>query len=172
MGRVSYIERIPYLSPEYMKADEHHHQVAYFEKLKKENPLLRNLTFAIPNGGSRNMVEAVNLKLEGVSPGVPDVFQAVPSGIYHGLFLEFKNMDKKSRPSDEQVRRINDLRGCGYIAVVVHGWAQAWEAQELYQSMNYQPNGFNPFMAGVTRKGINYRAQLDGNYGYEYWLSN
>lgn len=165
MGRVSYIERIPYMSAEYMKADEHHHQVSYFEKLKKEKPLLRSLTFAIPNGGSRNMVEAMNLKLEGVSPGVPDVLQAVPSGMHHGLFLEFKNMDRKSKPSDEQILKLNSLRSCGYVAVVVHGWAQAWEAQELYHSLGRIPTD-------VTATGINYGAQISGYYGPEYWLIN
>ena len=165
MGRVSYIERIPYMSAEYMKADEHHHQVSYFEKLKKENPLLRSLTFAIPNGGSRNMVEAMNLKLEGVSPGIPDVFHAIPCGVYHGLFLEFKSMNRKSRPSDEQIARMYDLRNYGYAALVVHGWAQAWEAQQLYFQYDTIPTG-------VTATGINYGAQISGHYGPEYWLIN
>ena len=44
----------------------------------------------IPNGGSRNQLEARNLKLQGVKSGVPDICLPVPRGKYHGLYIEMK----------------------------------------------------------------------------------
>jgi len=46
--------------------------------------------FAIPNGGLRNKATAVRMKSEGVKAGVWDIFLPVPSGQYHGLFIEMK----------------------------------------------------------------------------------
>ncbi len=36
------------------------------------------LLYHIPNGGSRNAIEAKNLKRQGVKPGVPDLCLPVP----------------------------------------------------------------------------------------------
>ena len=47
--------------------------------------------FHIPNGGSRNKLEASNLKKQGVKAGVPDLFLPVGRGSYHGLFIELKS---------------------------------------------------------------------------------
>lgn len=49
-----------------------------------------DLMFHIPNGGSRNKLEAANLKKQGVKAGVPDLFLPVGRGSYHGLFIELK----------------------------------------------------------------------------------
>jgi hypothetical protein len=49
-----------------------------------------SLLFAIPNGGRRSPIEASRLIREGVRPGVPDLFLAVPRGCFHGLFIEMK----------------------------------------------------------------------------------
>lgn len=163
MGRISYYEMIPYMSPVYMAADEHHHQVAFFEILKKQFPQLREVSFAIPNGGSRNKVEAVNMKLEGVTPGIPDVMIAWPVYPVHGLFLEFKSMKKEARPSPEQIQRLNALRSAGYIALVVHGVEQALEAMRIYLE-----NGMLPLSRTPT--GIDYPSQVNGKYSHEYWL--
>lgn len=163
MGRISYYEMIPYMSPSYMAADEHHHQVAFFEILKKQFPQLREVSFAIPNGGSRNKVEAVNLKLEGVTPGMLDVMVAWPVYPSHGLFLEFKNMKRDAKPSPEQIQKLSVLRTAGYIALVVHGVEQALEALEMYLTSGMMP-------LNKTRTGIDYPAQVNGKYSHEYWL--
>lgn len=46
--------------------------------------------FAVPNGGSRNIIEAVNLKRQGVKAGVPDII-IVHRGKALGLELKAKN---------------------------------------------------------------------------------
>jgi hypothetical protein len=67
------------------------------------------ILFAIPNGGSRNRLEAARLKREGVKKGVADLFLAKQkttfdnSGtivVYGGLFIEMKYAD--GRQSKEQ----------------------------------------------------------------------
>lgn len=46
--------------------------------------------FAIPNGGSRNKLEAINLQKEGVLAGVGDLFLMAANHGYNGLFIEMK----------------------------------------------------------------------------------
>jgi hypothetical protein len=54
---------------------------------------------AIPNGGSRGKLEAVNLKRSGVKRGVPDLFMIGTNG--KTAFLEVK--EGKGKPTDEQL---------------------------------------------------------------------
>jgi hypothetical protein len=71
--------------------------------------------FAIPNGGTRSPSGALKLKLEGVSPGVPDLF--VPEW---GLWIEMKRA-KGGRVSPEQQDWIAYLTGVGYKIIVGAG---------------------------------------------------
>jgi len=51
----------------------------------------RLLWFAVPNGGSRNLLEAVNLKRQGVRGGVPDLVIVPKVGPV--CFIELKSED-------------------------------------------------------------------------------
>lgn len=93
-------------------------------------PELRML-FHIPNGGSRDPREAHNLKLQGVQPGVPDLFLPVPRGGYHGLFVELKR-SKGGTVSEDQKVWIDRLNHLGFRAVVCRGWDAARAEIELY----------------------------------------
>ena len=93
-------------------------------------PELRCL-YHVPNGGSRNPIEAHNLKLQGVQPGVPDICLPVPRGGYHGLYIELKRR-KGGRLSEEQAGWIDRLNRLGYRAVVCKGWDAAREEIEQY----------------------------------------
>jgi hypothetical protein len=81
------------------------------EYMKGQIPALRML-FAIPNGGSRHKLEAVNLKASGVKAGVPDICLPVPNQDYHGLFIEMKWGSNK--PQQEQREWIERLEDNGY----------------------------------------------------------
>lgn len=50
------------------------------------------IIFAIPNGGSRNVIEAARLKREGVLAGVADLCILVVNSQYHALFVEMKTV--------------------------------------------------------------------------------
>ena len=49
-----------------------------------------DLLYHVPNGGSRNQLEAANLKRQGVKAGVPDLVLPVPQQQFHGLYVEMK----------------------------------------------------------------------------------
>ena len=77
-----------------IKLSEHEIQKSFFQFLSidpKFKPLIsRKAIIAIPNGGKRNIITAIKLKKEGVTPGVFDVFCTIAKGPYHGLWIEFK----------------------------------------------------------------------------------
>ena len=87
--------------------------------------------YAVPNGGSRNPVEGKNLKLEGVSAGVPDICIPVPNKKYHGLYIEMKRQ-KGGRVSEKQKEWIERLNKLGYLAVVCKGAEEAKVVVEKY----------------------------------------
>lgn len=82
------------------------------------------LLHAIPNGGSRNKIEAAHLQKQGVKAGVPDIFLPVSNGRYNGLYIELKRT-KGGRVSAEQGRWITLLRENGYQAEVIKGAEEA-----------------------------------------------
>lgn len=82
--------------------------------------------YAIPNGGSRNLIEARHLKEQGVRRGVPDICLPVPAHHYIGLYIEMKRRDRKvSKVSQEQRDWLAFLNKVGHYAVVCYGWEEA-----------------------------------------------
>ena len=78
----------------------------------------------IPNGGSRNPIEALHLKQQGVKPGIPDIFLPCARGPFHGLYIEMKRR-QGGRVSVDQQKMILALRAQGYKAEVCRGWEEA-----------------------------------------------
>jgi hypothetical protein len=76
-------------------------QINFFEYVSLQYPTLAPFIFHIPNGGSRNIVEAVKLKRMGVRRGVWDVFVNLPSKNYCGLWIEFKSGKNKLTKEQE-----------------------------------------------------------------------
>lgn len=89
---------------------------------------------ASANGGSRNMLEAAKLKRMGVSPGFPDIEIPIPSGPYHGLYIELKR-EKGGKASPAQVDWLNYLREKGYWADIARGFDEAKEIVLHYLSL-------------------------------------
>lgn len=115
--------------------DEHTEQVALFRwaaLTSRRLPQLK-LLYAIPNGGHRHKAVAAKLKAEGVKSGVPDVFLPVPSGGFHGLYIEMKRR-KGGTVSAEQKRWIEALGDQGYLVEVCKGWESAVAVIEDYLS--------------------------------------
>lgn len=88
------------------------------------------LLYHIPNGGSRNRIEAANLKRQGVKAGVPDLCLPVARSDFHGLYIEMKA--GKNTTTEKQEEWILALRVQGYAAEVCYGWERAAEVITQY----------------------------------------
>lgn len=86
--------------------------------------------FAIPNGGTRHRLEAINLKRQGVRAGVPDLCVPVAKKGYHGLYIEMKY--GKNKATDKQEQWIELLNRNGYFAVVCVGAELAIKVIDWY----------------------------------------
>lgn len=102
-----------------IKSTEADEQAALFEWaawMAKRIPEL-SLMYHVPNQkGTRNVVEVVKLKQQGVKSGVPDIVLPVARGKYHGLYIELKTL--RGRVSDTQKQWLDALRNQGYAAIV------------------------------------------------------
>lgn len=76
------------------------------------------MIYHVPNGGSRNKLEAQNLKAEGVKAGVPDLHLPVPAAGYHGLYVEMKW--GKNKTTDNQDWWLEELARQGYKTEVCY----------------------------------------------------
>ncbi len=79
--------------------------------------------FAVPNGGSRNPIEASNLKRQGVKAGIPDLIIIYRSRAYG---LELKS--QTGRLSDAQASMHQALNTAGMPVSIAHSYDQALEA--------------------------------------------
>lgn len=78
--------------------------------------ICRDYLFHPANGGSRNLLEAVNLKKQGVKAGVPDLILMYPSKLYHGLAIELKS--KKGKLSANQKTFLSKLKDAQYAVAI------------------------------------------------------
>ena len=85
------------------------------------------LIFAIPNGGLRSKSQAMQLKVEGVVPGIPDLF--IPAW---RVWVEMKKA-RGGKFSEGQKGMIKYLQSVGYHVIVGHGAEDAkTKLQEYY----------------------------------------
>lgn len=115
-------------------ASEAQHQAAVIKwsqqpHIRRQWPEL-SLLYHIPNGGTRDPIEAKHLKQQGVKPGVPDLCLPVPHGKYHGLYIEMKTPE--GRTSRDQDWWGEHLSVQGYMWEVCHGWESAVAVLEWY----------------------------------------
>lgn len=89
------------------------------------------LHFAVPNGGSRNRLEAFKLKRTGTVAGVPDLVIPLARKGYHGLFLELKRQ-RGGVLTDAQKYWLEQLNREGYLAKVAKGAKEAIKIIESY----------------------------------------
>ena len=115
-----------------LRSSESEEQIAFFQYINiraNQDVRFRNI-FAIPNGGSRNKAEAVNLKRQGVLAGVPDIACMIPNSKYHGLFIEMKVGSNK--PTSKQYDVMQNLTDNGYKCVVCYSSVEAIRELENY----------------------------------------
>lgn len=99
--------------------------------------------FAIPNGGFRKKSEARRLKLEGATPGVPDLFIAQSNKNYNGLFIEMKiETGKVSKAQQEMHVR---LQKKGFKVVIAYSADEAIDFIKKYLESKLEGGLNNPY---------------------------
>lgn len=85
----------------------------------------------VPNEGKRSVRVAAILKAEGMRPGTPDFFLAVPRHNSSGFWIEMKRQ-KGGIVSDNQTHMMSILEGLGYEVQVCRGAEEALHAIQEY----------------------------------------
>lgn len=88
------------------------------------------LIYHVPNGGSRNQLEAVNLKRQGVKAGVPDLNLPIALHGFHGLYIEMKF--GKNKTTEKQKWWLEQLQKQGYKTAVCYGADEAIDTIKEY----------------------------------------
>ena len=99
-------------------SSEHAEQAGFLQWFRAKYP--GTLIMAIPNGGKRDIATAKKLQMEGVTPGVPDLF--VPAW---SLWIEMKKPG--GRLSEAQKNMIEYLEGIGHTVIIGYGARDASE---------------------------------------------
>lgn len=90
-----------------------------------------SLIYSHLNGMRASIGAVVKAKAAGARRGIPDLFLPVPSGGFHGLYIEMKRL-KKGVVSPEQKEWISALKAMGYQAQVCKGHESAIEVIKQY----------------------------------------
>lgn len=101
-----------------MRHDEANFQIGVVRILR----MAGHFVFAVPNGGSRNLREAVNLKAQGVLAGVSDLILLLPNRKVY--FIELKNPNGKGRQSPAQREFEENVRAMGHEYLIWDKWQQ------------------------------------------------
>jgi hypothetical protein len=73
------------------------------------------LLFAVPNGGSRNKIEAAKLKATGVTPGVSDLIFLLPRHGFPNLVIEMKTPTGSQSPEQKAWQKEVEAAGSKYV---------------------------------------------------------
>ena len=95
---------------------EDQEQIVLATWLAKNNILF----YHCPNGGSRNMIEAVKFKRMGVKAGVPDICIPIARKGHHGLYCELKRRSG-GVITEQQAYWLEELKLQGYYVFVSKG---------------------------------------------------
>jgi hypothetical protein len=111
-----------------LRTEEHDAQVDLFRDHIDVRLVPGAVAFAIGNGGKRHPKVALEMKAEGVKPGVPDIYIIYRRQSY---FLEMKKL-RGGRVSCEQKVMMARLVGAGAICAVANGLDEAIRQLEAW----------------------------------------
>lgn len=117
------------VKPKTTEADEQKALMQWAKWQEGRYPELK-LLYHCPNGGTRNKLEAANLKRQGVKAGVPDLFLPVPRNNKHGLFLEMKV--GRNKCTDNQKKWIRALMEQNYEVKICYSCEEAIQIIKKY----------------------------------------
>jgi hypothetical protein len=100
-----------------MRKKESQLQQSCVEWFRFSFPQFKQLLFAIPNGGKRNIITAMTMKREGVVAGVPDLFLSIPRNEFHGFYIEMKH--GKNTLTEQQELFFNSAKKNNYKCEVI-----------------------------------------------------
>lgn len=123
--------------------DEHDLQTCCMTWLRYQHPQLDRVTFAVPNGGRRDVATAGKLRAEGVKAGVSDIIMLLRTEHYGALCIEMKTDVGRQSPAQRQWQR--DVEEAGMKYVVCRSLDDFKAAVEEYvadktQEKNHKPN--------------------------------
>lgn len=95
--------------------EEHRIQVACVRWFRLKYPHLRNILFAVPNGGRRDAVTGAKLKDEGVTAGVSDLILLKPNRFYGALAIEMKKPGGDQSKEQKEWQKICEQMGNKYV---------------------------------------------------------
>ena len=100
------------------KQSESHLQQVCVRWFRLQYPEYSKLLFAIPNAGKRLGMNGARMKAEGLLAGVPDLFLAIGSNGFNGMFIEMKH--GKNKPSNEQKMMLEELKSRCYNVEIIY----------------------------------------------------
>lgn len=95
--------------------DEHRIQVACVRWFRLKYPKLKNILFAVPNGGRRDAVTGARLKDEGATSGVADLILLRSNRSYGALCVEMKTADGIQSESQKDWQKEVEAMGNKYV---------------------------------------------------------
>lgn len=111
---------------------ESHLQSECVKYFRYRYPKHSKLLFAVPNGGSRNPIEAKNLKVQGVVPGVADLLLLIPKHSFSALCIEMKV--GRNKQTENQIKWAADATKAGNLYRVVTSFDQFRELVDWYMN--------------------------------------
>lgn len=103
----------------------------------------------IPNGGSRNRLEAVKLKQMGVKAGISDLCLPYPKGIYCGLYIEMKFGNNRHEASQKEF--LKDMATAGHFVATCYSAEEAVETIKEY--LELKAINFMDMLCGGKQQG-------------------
>lgn len=95
--------------------EEHRIQCSCVRWFGLQYPKYEDILFAIPNGGSRNKIEAGRMKQEGVTPGVSDLILLKSNRFYGALCIEMKTQKGKQSETQKHWQKVVESTGNKYV---------------------------------------------------------
>jgi len=117
-------------SGEILGIKEHTIQVKVIQHIRTFWP--NALIFSIPNGAATSAKNRINLFLEGLTAGVPDLFLAEARHGFNGLFVEMKTQEGLESHDQKRIRLMLNERN--YLVYVARSSETAIEIIEDYLS--------------------------------------
>ena len=94
---------------------EHKLQCACVRWFRLKFPKLRNILFAVPNGGRRDAVTGAKLKEEGATSGVSDLILLRSNRFYGALCVEMKKPGGYQSPAQKEWQKEVEAMGNKYV---------------------------------------------------------